>query len=81
MILYYDNMSAINISKIPIQHIRTKHIDIHHHFIRDRVKDKIVTHELVATEKQLEDIFTKALDANQFEKLWGKFGICIMEEL
>jgi hypothetical protein len=34
---YYDNLSAINISKNPIQHSRTKHIDIRHHFIRDLV--------------------------------------------
>src|SRR6266487_1334761 len=79
--LYCDNLSAINISKNPIQHSRTKHIDIRHHFIRDLVKDKVVTLEHVSTEEQLADIFTKALDANQFEKLRGKLGICLCEEL
>lgn len=73
MTLYCDNLSAINISKNPI--------DIRHHFIRDLVEDKIDSLEHVATEKQLADIFTNALDANQFEKLRGKLGICIMEEL
>lgn len=58
--LYYDNMSAINISKNPIQHSITKHIDIHHHFIRDLVGNKIITLEHVATKKPLTDIFTKA---------------------
>ncbi|MCI40732.1 peroxidase 4-like, partial [Trifolium medium] len=72
MTLYCDNLNAINISKNPIQHSRTKHIDIRHHFIRDFVEEKIVTLEHVATEEQLSDIFTKALDANQFEKLKGK---------
>jgi hypothetical protein len=65
--LYCDNLSAINISKNPIQHSRTKHIDIRHHFIRDLVKDKVVNLEHVATEEQVADIFTKALDANQFK--------------
>lgn len=37
MALYYDNMSAINISKNLVQHSRTKHIDIRHHFIMDLV--------------------------------------------
>lgn len=69
MTLYCDNLSAINISKNPIMHNRTKHIDIRHHFIKDLVEDKIITLEHVATEKQLANIFTKALDANQFEKL------------
>ncbi|TYK06511.1 putative mitochondrial protein [Cucumis melo var. makuwa] len=40
MVLYCNNMSAISISKIPVQHRRIKHIDIHHHFIRELVKDE-----------------------------------------
>jgi len=54
--LYCDNLSSINISKNPIQHSRTKHIDIRHHFIRDLVEDKVVTLEHVTTEEQLADI-------------------------
>ncbi|KHM99983.1 Retrovirus-related Pol polyprotein from transposon TNT 1-94, partial [Glycine soja] len=75
MTLYCDNMSAINISKNPVQHSRTKHIDIRHHYIRELVDDKVITLEHVDTEEQIADIFTKALDANQFEKLRGKLGI------
>ena len=81
MTLYCDNLSAINIYKNPIQHSRTKHIDIRHHFIRDLVEDKVITLEHVATDLQLADIFTKALDANQFENLRGKLGIYLYEEL
>lgn len=81
MTLYYDNLSAINISKNPIQHIITKHINIHHHFIRDLVEDKIITLEHATTKKQLADIFTKALNANQFKKLRGELGICMLEDL
>jgi len=62
MILYCDNLSAINISKNPIQHSRTKHTDIHNHFIRELVEDKVENLECVATEEQLADIFIKALD-------------------
>ncbi|KAK2457617.1 hypothetical protein QL285_004869 [Trifolium repens] len=78
--LYCDNISAINISKNPIQHSRTKHIDIRHHFIRDLVEDKVVTLEHVATDNQLTDIFTKALDANKFKTLRGKLGICLLDD-
>ena len=81
MTLYCDNLSTINISKNPIQHSRTKHIDIRHHFIRDLVEEKTIKLEHVATELQLADIFTKALDANQFENLRGKLGICQHEEM
>ncbi|CAJ2662740.1 unnamed protein product [Trifolium pratense] len=81
MALYCDNLSAINISKNPIQHSRTKHFDIRNHFIRDLVEEGIVTLEHISTEEQLADIFTKALDAVQFEKLRGKLGICLSEVL
>ena len=80
MTLYCDNLSAINISKNHIQHNRTKHIDIRHHFIRNLVEDKTITLEHVTTKRQLANIFTKALDANQFEVLRGKLGICIHED-
>jgi transposase InsO family protein len=79
--LYCDNLSAINISKNPIQHSRTKHIDIRHHFIRDLVEDNVITLEHVDTEEQIADIFTKALDLKKFEKLRGMLGICLHEEL
>lgn len=67
MTLYCDNMSAINISKNHVQHSRTKHIDIRHHFIRDLMKRKQVSLEYINTKNQLADIFTKALDATSFE--------------
>ncbi|CAL8988995.1 unnamed protein product [Prunus brigantina] len=64
-LIYCDNMSAIDISKNPVQHSRTKHIDIRHHFIRDLVEDKILSLKFVPSEKQLADILTKALDFQQ----------------
>ena len=81
MTLYCDNLSTINISKNPIQHSRTKHIDIRHHFIRDLIDEKTIKLEHVSTELQLADIFTKALDSNQFENLRVKLGICQHEDM
>ena len=81
MTLFCDNLSAINISTNPVLHSRIKHIDIRHHFIRELVEDKIISLEHVATERQLADIFTKVLDANQFEKLRGDLEICLYEGL
>ena len=51
MILYCDNTSAINISKNPVQDSRTKHIDIHHHFIRELVENKTIVLEHVETKR------------------------------
>ena len=78
LIVYCDNTSAINISKNLVQHSRTKHIDIRHHFIRELVENKSVVIEHVATDMQLADIFTKALDASRFISLRKALGICIV---
>ena len=61
-----DNTSAINISKNPVLHSRTKHIKIRHHFIRDHVLKGDVVLEFVDTKNQLADIFTKPLNKDSF---------------
>jgi len=75
LLVYCDNMSAINISKNPVQHSRTKHIDIRHHFIRELVENKIVEISHVSSEKQLAGIFTKSLDLNSFLNLKKSIGL------
>lgn len=72
--LFINNSSAIQISKNPVQHSRTKHIDIRHHFIRELVEEKTTFLEYVSIEDQLADILTKALNSkglNTFEAQWG----------
>ena len=77
MFLYCDNLSAISISKNPVQHSRTKHIDIRHHFIRELVEANIISLEHVQSVFQLADIFTKPLDVTIFEGLQGSVGVYI----
>ena len=74
--VYYDNTSAINISKNLVQHSKTKHIDICHHFVRDLVEYKTILLEFVEKDKQLTDIFTKPLDFAKFDFLRKSLGIC-----
>ena len=62
IVIYYDNSSAIDISKNPVQHAKTKHIEIRYHFIRDLVEKKVVTLKYIPIERQNVDIFTKTLD-------------------
>nr|GFC41969.1 ribonuclease H-like domain-containing protein [Tanacetum cinerariifolium] len=59
--LYCDNRSAIALCCNNVQHSRSKHIDIRHHFIREQVERGVVELYFVSTDYQLVDIFTKAL--------------------
>ncbi|GJS18642.1 hypothetical protein Tco_0413114 [Tanacetum coccineum] len=73
--LYYDSQSAIAISCNPVQQSRTKHINVHHHFIKERVENGIVELYFVRTEYQLADMFKKALSKERFEYLVGRLGM------
>ena len=64
--LLCDNTSASNLTKNQIQHSRTKHIEICHHFIRDHVRNGDCDVQFIATEKQLTYIFTKPLPKDMF---------------
>ncbi|GKD52057.1 hypothetical protein Tco_1281033, partial [Tanacetum coccineum] len=61
--------SAIAISCNPVQHSKTKHIDIWYHFIKEHVEKGTVEIYFVKTEYQLADLFTKALPKEHFEYL------------
>nr|GEU98479.1 hypothetical protein [Tanacetum cinerariifolium] len=65
--LYCDNRNAIALCCNNVQHTRSKHIDIRHHFIREQVKRGVVELYFVTTDYQLADIFTKALPRQRFE--------------
>ena len=62
MCVFCDNMSAINLSKNPVQHSKSKHIKIKYHFIRDLVEEKTVYLEFINIDNQMAEIFTKPLD-------------------
>ena len=77
MVVYCDNSSAIDISKNPVQHSKTKHIEIRYYFIRDLVERKIMCLKYIPTERQNADIFTKPLDRSKFETLRQVIGVIL----
>ena len=73
--LLCDNESAIKLANNLVNHSRTKHIDIRHHFLRDQeAKGDIIIHHM-STEKQLVNIFTKPLDESRFYALRSELNI------
>jgi hypothetical protein len=73
--LLCDNESAIRMADNPIEHSRTKHIDIRYHFLRDHQQRGDIEIGYVSTKEQLADIFTKPLDEKTFSKLRNELNI------
>nr|GEU78460.1 hypothetical protein [Tanacetum cinerariifolium] len=73
--IYCDSKSAIAISCNPVQHTRTKHIDVRYHFIKDHVKKGTIELYFLGTEYQLADLFTKSPPEARFKFLVEKLGM------
>jgi len=73
--IFCESTSAINIAKNPCQHKRTKHIDIRHLFLKDNVENGLISMNFCAIDRQIIDIFTKALSKEQFERSILELGL------
>ena len=72
--LFGDNQGAISLSKNPVHHQRSKHIDIRFHFIRDEVQKGSVEMFYIPTEDNMADIFTKPASKFKFSKFSSMRG-------
>ncbi|KAM1254549.1 hypothetical protein ACFX2G_029491 [Malus domestica] len=66
--LYCDNQSAIHLAKNPVFHARTKHMEVHYHFIKEKVLQEEIEMRQINTDEQVADLFTKGLSTGKFEK-------------
>ncbi|GJU60267.1 hypothetical protein Tco_1238033 [Tanacetum coccineum] len=73
--IYCDLKSTIAISCNPIQHLRTKHIIVRCHFIKEHVEKGTIVLYFVKTDYQLGDIFNKALPLDRFNYLVCRLGM------
>ncbi|GJV25464.1 retrovirus-related pol polyprotein from transposon TNT 1-94 [Tanacetum coccineum] len=75
ILIYCDSKSGIAISCNPVQHSRTKHIDVRYHFIKEHVEKGTIELYFVKTDYQLADLFTKALLVDRFNYLVRRLGM------
>ena len=75
MKLYCDNKVAISTTHNPVQHDRTKHVEIDHHFIKEKLEEGSICMSFVHSAQQIADILTKGLFISNFELLTSKLGM------
>ena len=68
-LIYEDNQGCIALTENPVQHKRSKHIDIKHHFTREKVVSGEIRLQYIPTQDQLADLLTKPLERVRVEAL------------
>lgn len=79
--IFCDNSSTLNLSRNPIMHGQSKHIDVHFHFLRDLTKEGTVELVFCGTQEQQADVMTKPLKLEPFQKLRDRLGVFSVPEV
>jgi hypothetical protein len=74
-VLKCDNQSSIKLAHNPIYHARTKHIEIQHHFVREKIQEKEIDLTYCNTTENVANIFTKPLGKMSFEECRKQLGV------
>lgn len=80
-VVYCDNSSTIKLSKNPVMHGRSRHIDVCFHFLGELVQNEVIKLVHCGTKEQVADLMTKPLQLDTFLKLKDHLGICKPEML
>lgn len=72
MKLFCDNKYAINIAHNPVQHDRSKHVEVDRHFIKEKLESGLICTPYISTKGQLADVLTKGLTSSAFQRITSK---------
>lgn len=73
--IFCDNQSAINLAKTDGYNSRTKHIDVRHHHIRDKIEKNIIDPNYISTELMTADLLTKAITGPKTKYCTKEMGL------
>lgn len=81
ILLHCDNIGALKLAKNPVFHARTKHIEIDHHFVRERVLEGEICLSYISTHDQPADLLTKPLGRLKFNQHRHAIGMVSRKSL
>jgi hypothetical protein len=79
--MHCDNQSTLKLANNHVFHARTKHIEVHHHCVRERLLGGEIKLHFIPTDLQLADILTKALARTKFEQHRASLGLVSLSSL
>jgi len=79
VVIYCDNLSSIQMARNLVFHARMKHIEVHYHFIKEKVLAGEIDLTYVSIEDQVADIFTKVLGAEKHRQFHSMLGVMELE--
>ena len=71
--VFEDNVGCISLSKNPVMHRSSKHIEIRYHFVRERVQDGSLKLVYIPSSENIADVLTKSTRKHTFTYLRDKF--------
>ena len=74
-VIYCDNSSTIKLSRNPVLHRRSKHIDVRFHFLRELTRNGTVELLHYSSQEQVADVLTKPLKLEDFVRMRDKMGV------
>ncbi|CAL8170056.1 unnamed protein product [Prunus armeniaca] len=75
MDLYCDNKTAIAIAHNPMQHDRTKYVEVDQHFVKEKLDAEIISFPFISSEYQLTNVLTKTVTTTVFLNSLDKLGM------
>ncbi|MCO5612053.1 hypothetical protein L7F22_066315 [Adiantum nelumboides] len=78
--IYTDSQSALAVARNPISHARTKHIEVHYHYVRGRLSVGEISLAYVPTQDNFADLFTKALSRKKLDAFRKALGLLSFED-
>lgn len=73
--IFCDNQGCTQLARNHVFHAKTKHIEVHHHYIRDMLSRGEIDVILCRTNEQSADVFTKPLSKDKFQKFRSHLGL------